>query len=379
MSQLSPRSAVFLDEMGIGTRWVLRGRTESAEPEMSAAAHDAVAAPELHGHAPASGASANAAVQARNTAGDAPNPASVAPPAPEALPARDAAQRAANAPAQASGAPPAHAPAPAARAPAPAPAPAPADAESTAWFDDVPVPARPAAAPPGLRPAARSAPAPAEDDNSWFDDMPSAPAPVRARRESAMPAVSDEEIAAMDWPTLQAAVKSCTRCNLCRTRVAAVPGRGDTQASWIMLATMPTAEDESAIEPVAGDPGILLDNMLRALDQSTAQGAYVTNLVKCRPSNDDGSERLPTGDELAACRPYLDRELQLARSRVLVTIGQTAAKGLLGSAARGAIRSYNDVPVVATYHPSDLLRKPEDKGKAWSDLCLAKAAHAGRR
>ena len=194
-----------------------------------------------------------------------------------------------------------------------------------------------------------------------------------------MPAVSDEEIAAMDWPTLQAAVKSCTRCNLCRTRVAAVPGRGDTQASWIMLATMPTAEDESAIEPVAGDPGILLDNMLRALDQSTAQGAYVTNLVKCRPSNDDGSDRLPTGDELAACRPYLDRELQLAQSRVLVTIGQTAAKGLLGSAARGAIRSYKEVPVVATYHPSDLLRKPEDKGKAWSDLCLAKAAHAGRR
>jgi uracil-DNA glycosylase family 4 len=327
MSQLSPRSAVFLDEMGIGTRWVLRGGAAPAQPESSDPVAEAV---------------------------------HVEPPAPRARsavePAAPAAPVAATAPAKAAG------------------------ADSMAWFDDAPVPARPATAPAPAPAAARpAASAAAEDDAAWFDDVPAAPAPVRARRESAMPAVSDEEIAAMDWPSLQSAVKSCTRCNLCRTRVAAVPGRGDPQASWIMLATMPTAEDESAIEPVAGEPGILLDNMLRALDRSTAQGAYVTNLVKCRPSNDDGSDRLPSGEELAACRPYLDRELQLAQTRVLVTIGQTAAKGLLGGAARGAIRSYNGAPVVATYHPSDLLRKPEDKGKAWSDLCLAKAAHAGRR
>jgi DNA polymerase len=317
---------VFLDEMGIGTRWVLRGGVAPEQPESSEPVAEAVY---------------------------------VEPPAP---PARAAAVVAPEPP-----------------VPVTAPAPAKASgADSMAWFDDAPVPPRPvtAPAPAAARPAA---PAAAEDDAAWFDDVPAAPLPVRARRESAMPAVADEDIAAMDWPSLQAAVKSCTRCNLCRTRVAAVPGRGDPQASWIMLATMPTAEDESAIEPVAGEPGILLDNMLRALDQSTAQGAYVTNLVKCRPSNDDGSDRLPSGEELAACRPYLDRELQLAQTRVLVTIGQTAAKGLLGGAARGAIRSYREAPVVATYHPSDLLRKPEDKGKAWSDLCLAKAAHAGRR
>jgi DNA polymerase len=191
--------------------------------------------------------------------------------------------------------------------------------------------------------------------------------------------VSDEEIAAMDWPTLQAAVKACTRCALCKTREAAVPGRGDEQASWLMLDTAPNQDDEEYAEPITGNPGRLLDNMLRAVEQSTQKGAYITTLVKCRPSNEDGTQRAPGAQELQACRPYLERELELTQAKVVVALGHTTGQGLLGAAARGRIMMHGQTPVVATYHPADLLKRPEEKAKAWADLCLAKSAHAGRR
>ncbi|MNR51861.1 Uracil DNA glycosylase superfamily protein [compost metagenome] len=101
--------------------------------------------------------------------------------------------------------------------------------------------------------------------------------------------------------------------------------------------------------------------------------------MKCRPpAAEDGGDSLPTPEQLAACRPYLQRELELAGSRMILTLGHTAGKGLLGAAARGKVLRYDGIPTIATYHPADLLRKPADKAKAWSDLCLAKAAHAGR-
>jgi len=192
--------------------------------------------------------------------------------------------------------------------------------------------------------------------------------------------VSAEEIAAMDWSALQANVKTCTRCRLCETREAAVPGRGDENASWLILDTAPNQDDEEFAEPITANPGRLLDNMLRAVNQSTQNGAYITTLVKCRPSNADGSQRLPTQEELSACRPYLDRELELTQAKVVVALGHTTGKGLLGAAARGRIMLLEErTPVVATFHPADLLQRPEEKAKAWADLCLAKSAHAGRR
>src|SRR5471032_1317690 len=90
---------------------------------------------------------------------------------------------------------------------------------------------------------------------------------------------------------------------------------------------------------------------------------------RCRPR--------ATPDEAAACRPYLERELALTGAAMLVTLGQAAAKGLLGAAARGKVLRRGELPVVATYHPDDLLRRPEDKAKAWGDLCLARAARDG--
>jgi DNA polymerase len=289
--------------------------------------------------------------------------------------------------------------------------------EDMSWFDDAPTPEykpqrkkvaapeQPAAAQPP-RPAATgqavppdrqampqraaSAPPPAvtgdmpafndmpmDEPPTWFDDdqqAASAAMPAAAREAGRAPArTTDEEIAHMDWPALQAAVSSCTRCARCETRQQAVPGRGDEHAAWIALDTAPGQAEDTAGYQFAGDPGYLLDNMLKAVGLTTEKGAYLTSLVKCRAPG------APSAEELQACRPYLQRELELTQAKVIVAFGHTTGKGLLGGAARGRIMLHGSVPVVATYHPADLLKKPEEKAKAWQDLCLAKAAHAGRR
>ena len=189
--------------------------------------------------------------------------------------------------------------------------------------------------------------------------------------------VSDEAIAAMDWPALKTAVSTCTRCTLCETRRNAVNGRGAADASWIAIAAAPSRLDEKDNQPITAEAGQLLDNMLKAISLKPESDVYVTHLVKCRPANPDGSDRAPGIDELTACRPFFDRELALTGATMAMTFGQFAAKGLMmGPAARGKVMRYGaaELPVVATYHPDDLLRKPEDKAKAWGDLCLAKAA-----
>jgi len=226
-------------------------------------------------------------------------------------------------------------------------------------------------------PSATGYEAPAYDDipmdepPTWFDDdQPAAPPAARAPQPGK---TTDEEIAQMDWPALQASIGACTRCGRCETRQQAIPGRGDEQASWIALDTAPGLLEDSEGYQFAGDPGHLLDNMLKAVGQTTEKGAYLTSLVKCH------APQAPGAEELQACRPYLQRELELTQAKVIVAFGHTTGKGLLGGAARGRIMLHGSVPVVATYHPADLLKKPEEKAKAWQDLCLAKAAHAGRR
>ena len=321
MSLTTARSAVFLDEMGVGAQWKLRNPPVAEQVELAESAPEAFAAPAID-ERQAETRLAQQDVRAEPTRGDvvAPAPAPIASPAPVAASA----------------------------VPVATPTPAPAYA-------------------PPLS-AAEPVASTEEDSTSWFDE---APAPPRAEP------VSDEAIAVMDWDTLRTAVSTCTRCSLCETRRNAVNGRGAGQASWIAIAAAPSRLDEKENQAVAGEAGQLLDNMLKAIAVKPETDLYITNLVKCRPSTADGAERAPSGEELLACRPYLQRELALTGATMAITFGQYAAKGLMmGPAARGKVMRYGaaELPVVATYHPDDLLRRPEDKAKAWGDLCLAKAA-----
>jgi len=362
------RNEVFLQEIGVGVQWRLRN---PAPAEGEAYAGDGVGEVTEDGGA-AESVDLAAAVMAAYAGHEAAAVRREAP-APALAPAPQA---------------PAMQP-PAAQPPAARPAPG-AASDDTAWFDDAPLPAtpppvvtkspaKPVQAAPSRPPAAG---AEEPESTAWFDDVPvpavtPAPASAAARAQQA----AGQQIADMDWTALQAAVSTCTRCDLCHSRQAAVPGRGDPHAQWLVLGTAPTAADEQEVRAITGEAGQLLDNMLKAIALTPDEDAYVTTLVKCRPpaaQDGSGSDSLPTPEQLAACRPYLQRELELAGSRMILTLGHTAGKGLLGAAARGKVLRYDGIPTIATYHPADLLRKPADKAKAWSDLCLAKAAHAGR-
>lgn len=223
-------------------------------------------------------------------------------------------------------------------------------------------------------PVAKPAPVPAGDafEAAWDD--------------TAVPEEAVTDIARMDWAALRLAVANCRRCGACSEGRKPMFGSGPRQARWMVVAGTPGAQDEQAGQPVSGDAGKLLENMLHAVGLSRERDAYVTPLVKCRPVSPKGGDRAPTLEEVEACRPYLERELALSGASTVLTLGQVAANGLLGrplseplAGARGAVHRLGEVPLVATLHPGELLRRGQDKALAWADLCRARALDAGGR
>jgi uracil-DNA glycosylase len=192
------------------------------------------------------------------------------------------------------------------------------------------------------------------------------------------------EVAEMDWGQLKAAVAACTKCGLCQNRKKTVFGVGDEKAKWLFVGEGPGRNEDIQGEPFVGPAGKLLDSMLAAMGLQRGDNAYIANIVKCRPTDADGRDRAPTQEEVAACMPYLDRQIALIQPAIIVALGKTAALSLLKldpatpvSKLRGTVHRYADLPLVVTYHPAYLLRAPADKRKTWADLCLAMNTHAG--
>ncbi|MEX5744397.1 uracil-DNA glycosylase family protein [Massilia sp. X63] len=203
----------------------------------------------------------------------------------------------------------------------------------------------------------------------------------RAREAAAEAERARLDVSGMDWDALRQAIATCKHCSACSEGRKPVPGAGAREARWLVAAGTASAADEAAGQPLTGEPGKLLDNMLAAVGMSRAADVYVTTLVKCRPANANGGDRAPTAEEAAACRPFLERERELSGARLVLTLGQVAADGLLGkplseplAGARGAVHRLGSVPMVATLHPGELLRRGADKALAWADLCRARAA-----
>jgi uracil-DNA glycosylase len=180
-------------------------------------------------------------------------------------------------------------------------------------------------------------------------------------------------IATLAWTALDADIAACTACGLCRTRQRTVPGVGDARAEWLFVGEAPGAEEDAKGEPFVGQAGRLLDNMLAALGMARGANVFIANVLKCRPPGN----RTPEPAEIDACRPYLDRQIELIRPRLIVALGKSAATTLLGVEAsiaslRGRVHRYRGVPLIVTYHPAYLLRSLADKAKAWEDLLLAR-------
>lgn len=192
------------------------------------------------------------------------------------------------------------------------------------------------------------------------------------------PSFRKAEIAEMDWEALETAVKACEACSLAKTRIQTVFGVGDRNAEWLFVGEAPGAEENRRGEPFVGQAGKLLDNMLAAISLKRGNNVYIANVLKCRPPEN----RDPHGEEVVKCDPFLKRQVELIKPRLIVAMGRFAAQSLLNTdssigALRGKLHNYNGVPVIVTYHPAYLLRNLADKAKAWEDLCYARRTMQG--
>lgn len=183
---------------------------------------------------------------------------------------------------------------------------------------------------------------------------------------------------AITWESLRAAVNTCTRCKLHKTRTQGVFGVGDQQADWMIVGEAPGADEDAQGEPFVGQAGRLLDAMLAAIGLQRGDNVYIANVLKSRPPGN----RNPEPDEVAACMPYLLQQIELLQPKIIIAMGRFAAQNLLETkdaiaSLRGRVHRFNGVPLIVTYHPAYLLRTLPDKAKAWEDLCLARQTYAG--
>lgn len=179
-------------------------------------------------------------------------------------------------------------------------------------------------------------------------------------------------IMAMDWLEIKGCVASCKECALHQRRNRTVFGVGDENASWLFVGEGPGADEDLQGEPFVGQAGKLLDAMLAAIDKKRGNDIYIANVVKCRPPGN----RNPESDEALACEPFLHRQIELIKPKLIVALGKVAAVNLLAREAsvasmRNKVHQYRGTPLIVTYHPAYLLRNPIDKAHAWEDLCFA--------
>lgn len=203
------------------------------------------------------------------------------------------------------------------------------------------------------------------------EPLPEARPRTVAQAPAVVPPTGD--IAAMDWPELTRQVAGCRACPLCEQRKQAVLGVGDLHPDWLFVGEGPGADEDVQGEPFVGQAGKLLDNMLAALDIGRGNKVYIGNAVKCRPPGN----RTPEAAEMAACRPFLDRQIALLKPKIIVLLGKAAVHSVLHNdnslaSLRGKRFEHAGIPVVVTYHPAYLLRNLPDKAKAWEDLLFAR-------
>jgi DNA polymerase len=166
----------------------------------------------------------------------------------------------------------------------------------------------------------------------------------------------------------------CRRCRLSGGRQNIVFGVGNPQAHLVFVGEAPGADEDQQGEPFVGKAGQLLTKMIEAMGYRR-EDVYICNVIKCRPPGN----RNPELDEVAACEPFLKKQLAALRPRMIVTLGKFAAQCLLRdetpiSRLRGSFRTYEGISLMPTFHPAYLLRDPSKKKEAWTDLKAVNAA-----
>ena len=193
-------------------------------------------------------------------------------------------------------------------------------------------------------------------------------AAVSVPKAAAVQAENVSQISASTLAQLQELLKDCQRCELCRRRKNIVFGEGNPDAKLMFIGEAPGYDEDIQGRPFVGRAGELLNKMITAM-QFTREEVYIANVVKCRPDDN----RTPNPVEVDACIPFLRRQIEIIRPEVIVVLGAVAAKTLLDtdsgiSRLRGKWCSYENIPVMPTFHPAYLLRNESSKREAWQDL-----------
>ena len=218
-------------------------------------------------------------------------------------------------------------------------------------------PAAPPTAPPPFPPPAAAA--------------PGGPLFVRAEDAAARPSLAE----------VREVLGECRRCRLCEGRTQIVFGDGSPDAEIVFVGEGPGEQEDLRGIPFCGRAGELLTGMIERGMGIPRASVYICNLVKCRPPGN----RTPLPDEVAACRPFLDGQIDAIRPKVIVALGKPAASLLMGrdvaiTKVRGVWHEYRGIPVMPTFHPAYVLRQytPENRRLVWEDLKAALArARAG--
>jgi len=200
-----------------------------------------------------------------------------------------------------------------------------------------------------------------------IDELPlviSPPRPGGPQETPALPAGPVRET----LTEIRADLGDCRRCKLCDGRTTIVFGSGSPAAKVLFVGEAPGRDEDLQGEPFVGEAGQLLTKMIAAMGFKREE-VYICNVLKCRPPGN----RNPEPDEIECCSPFLLRQVQAIAPQVIVALGTFAAQTLLGSGVpisrlRGKFHDYHGIPLMPTFHPSYLLRSPEKKRDAWSDL-----------
>ena len=177
-------------------------------------------------------------------------------------------------------------------------------------------------------------------------------------------------------------IKACSLCRLCESRTKAVPGEGVTNPIVMVIGEGPGADEDTSGRPFVGRAGFLLDKMLASIGLSREKNCFIANIIKCRPP----ANRDPLPDETAFCGPFLERQIRLLKPRFILCAGRISAQTLMRSTEpvgrlRGKITKLEtggaEIPLIATYHPSAVLRNEDLKRPVWEDLKMLRSAIDG--
>ncbi len=179
-------------------------------------------------------------------------------------------------------------------------------------------------------------------------------------------------------------IGDCVRCKLSKNRNSIVFGEGNPGARIMFIGEGPGREEDMQGRPFVGEAGMLLTKLIEKMslgDVGLKRGdVYIANIVKCRPP----MNRDPEEDEVASCRGFIERQIEIIHPEVIITLGRIALQTLLKrqdlkiTAVRGNFFDYNGIPVMPTFHPAYLLRNPKDKWLTWSDAQKVMERLAGR-